>query len=91
MNEKSTNHNLATKLSNVGAGLFLAGMILCITLPDIGGLSLISSFFLGAIAFCLGISTKNTRAIIVGIIPVVLVVLFVLIGMYAINNGMVVE
>ena len=87
------NYALATKLSNRGAGLFLVGMVLTVLLPgpSIGGLTLISSFFLGVIACCLGISAKNTRAIIVGAVPAILVIVFMIIGSIAEYNGVVVE
>ncbi|MDE0858965.1 MAG: hypothetical protein OSA93_02315 [Akkermansiaceae bacterium] len=93
MKEESKNHALATKLSNRGAGLFLAGILLSLLLldPGIGGITLISSFFLGVIACCLGISAKNTRAIIVGAVPAILVIVFMIISTIAMNNGMVVE
>ena len=93
MKEESKNYALATKLSNQSAGLFLVGIVLTVLLPgpDIGGLTLISSFFLGVIACCLGISAKNTRAIIVGAVPVILFIVFMIIGMVAEYNGVVVE
>ena len=93
MKEESKNHTLSTKLSNRGAGLFLAGVVFSLLLPDsgIGGPTLISSFFLGVIACCLGISAKNTRAIIVGAVPAILVIVFMIVGMVAEYNGVVVE
>lgn len=93
MKEESKNHALSTKLSNWGAGLLLAGVVFSLLLPDsgIGGITSISSFFLGVNSCCLGISAKNTRAIIVGAVPAILVIVFMIISTIAMNNGMVVE
>ena len=81
--EKETenkNYKLAGTLSTVGAIMFVIGMVLCFVAPTLGGLVLILNFFVSTIATILGMTSSNTRAIIVGIIPALMVVFFTLVG-----------
>ena len=83
MKEKETenkNYKLAGTLSTVGAVMFVIGMVLCFVAPTLGGLVLILNFFVSTIATILGMTSSNTRAIIVGIIPALMVVFFTLVG-----------
>jgi hypothetical protein len=83
MKEKETenkNYKLAGTLSTVGAIMFVIGMVLCFVAPTLGGLVLILNFFVSTIATILGMTSSNTRAIIVGIIPALMVVFFTLVG-----------
>ena len=84
MKEKETenkNYKLAGTLSTVGAIMFVIGMVLCFVAPTLGGLVLILNFFVSTIATILGMTSSNTRAIIVGVIPALMVVFFTLVGM----------
>jgi hypothetical protein len=77
MKEKET-ENKNYKLA--GAIMFVIGMVLCFVAPTLGGLVLILNFFVSTIATILGMTSSNTRAIIVGIIPALMVVFFTLVG-----------
>ena len=84
MKEKETenkNYKLAGTLSTVGAVMFVIGMVLCFVAPTLGGLVLILNFFVSTIATILGMTSSNTRAIVVGAIPAAMVVFFTLYGM----------
>lgn len=75
------NYKLAGTLSTVGAVMFVIGIVLCFVAPLLGGLVLILNFFVSTIATILGMTSSNTRAIIVGVIPALMVVFFILVGM----------
>tara|TARA_B110000305_G_C18840907_1_gene360077 strand:- start:139 stop:402 length:264 start_codon:yes stop_codon:yes gene_type:complete len=75
------NYKLAGTLSTVGAVMFVIGLVLCFVVPLLGGMVLILNFFVSTIATILGMTSSNTRAIIVGVIPALMVVFFILVGM----------
>ena len=84
MTEKETenkNYKLAGTLSNVGAVMFVVGFLLCFGAPTLGGIILILNFFVSTVATILGITSKNTLATIVGVIPALMVVFFLIVGM----------
>jgi hypothetical protein len=84
MTEKETenkNYKLAGTLSTVGAVMFVIGLVLCFLAPTLGGLTLILSFFVSTVATILGLTSKNTLATIVGAIPALMVVFFLIVGM----------
>jgi hypothetical protein len=82
MTEKeNNNYKLAGTLSTVGAIMFVVGFVLCQVSQNIGGLLLILSFFASATATILGITSKHTRAIVVGAIPTVMVLFFLFLGL----------
>ena len=84
MTEKETenkNYKLAGTLSNVGAVMFVVGFLLCFVAPGLGGILLILNFLVSTVATILGLTSKNTLATIVGIIPALMVVFFTLVGM----------
>jgi hypothetical protein len=75
------NYKLAGTLSTVGAVMFVIGLLMCYVEPLLGGFILILNFFVSTIATILGMTSSNTRAIIVGVIPALMVVFFMLVGM----------
>ena len=84
MTEKETenrNYKLAGTLSTVGAVMFVIGLVLCFLAPTFGGMTLILSFFVSTVATILGLTSKNTLATIVGAIPALMVVFFLIVGM----------
>ena len=84
MTEKETenkNYKLAGILSIVGAVMFVIGFLMCYIAPNLGGILLILNFFVSTVATILGITSKNTLAIVVGIIPALMVVFFLIVGM----------
>ena len=84
MTEKETenkNYKLAGTLSNVGAVMFVVGFLLCFEAPQLGGIILILNFLVSTVATILGITSKNTLATIVGVIPALMVVFFLIVGM----------
>ena len=84
MTEKETenkNYKLAGTLSNVGAVMFVVGFLFCFGAPTLGGIILILNFFVSTVATILGLTSKNTLATIVGAIPALMVVFFLIVGM----------
>lgn len=84
MTEKETenkNYKLAGTLSIVGAVMFVIGFLLCYIAPQLGGILLILNFFVSTVATILGLTSKNTLATIVGAIPALMVVFFLIVGM----------
>jgi hypothetical protein len=75
------NYKLAGTLSTVGAVMFVIGLLMCYVEPLLGGFILVLNFFVSTIATILGMTSSNTRAIIVGVIPALMVVFFMLVGM----------
>ena len=84
MTEKETenkNYKLAGTLSIVGAVMFVIGFLMCYIAPQLGGVILILNFFVSTVATILGLTSKNTLATIVGAIPALMVVFFLIVGM----------
>ena len=84
MTEKETenkNYKLAGTLSIVGAVMFVIGFLMCFVAPTLGGILLILNFFVSTVATILGLTSKNTLATIVGAIPALMVVFFLIVGM----------
>ena len=84
MTEKETenkNYKLAGTLSIVGAVMFVIGFLMCFVAPQLGGIILILNFFVSTVATILGLTSKNTLATIVGAIPALMVVFFLIVGM----------
>jgi uncharacterized membrane protein YuzA (DUF378 family) len=54
---------------------------LCFGAPTLGGIILILNFFVSTVATILGLTSKNTLATIVGAIPALMVVFFLIVGM----------
>lgn len=84
MTEKETenkNYKLAGTLSIVGAVMFVIGFLMCFVAPNLGGTLLILNFFVSTVATILGITSENTLAIVVGIIPALMVVFFLIVGL----------
>ena len=82
MTEKeNNNYKLAGTLSTIGAAVFVVGFVLCIVSQNIGGLLLVLSFFVSSAATILGITSKHTRAIVIGAIPTAMVLFFLLLGL----------
>ena len=61
--------------------MFVIGFLMCYIAPSLGGILLILNFFVSTVATILGITSKNTLAIVVGIIPALMVVFFLIVGM----------
>jgi len=81
MTEKSKNSKLAERISLISLILFIAGFILA-SMKILGGLPMVVSAVGGLVGATLGYTSKNTRAIIFGAIPLVLTLALMALGMY---------
>lgn len=81
MTEQSKNSKLAGQISLISLILFIVGFILA-SMKILGGLPIAVSAVGGLVGATLGYTSKNTRAIIFGVIPFVLTIVLVALGMY---------
>ena len=61
--------------------MFVIGFLICFAAPNLGGILLILNFVVSTVATILGITSKNTLAIVVGIIPALMVAFFLIVGL----------
>ena len=86
MTEIQSNSNLAGKISSISLILFFVSFVLS-AMKILGGLPIAIAGIGGLVGAILGLVSKNTRAVIFGIIPFILTIALILIGLYVKSQG----
>lgn len=81
MTEQSKNSKLAGQISLISLISFFVTFIL-VSMKIVGGLPVVLAGIGGLVGASLGFMSKNTKAIIFGLIPFVLTIVLVALGMY---------